>query len=83
MQTRLSSLIEAIINVLIGFWIAFASNLIVLPHFGLHITLADNFAIGGIYTAISIARSYIIRRWFNARIHRMAQRLGARSPSCP
>jgi len=79
MQTRLSSFIEAVVNVLIGFWVAFFSNLLVLPLFGLHITFADNFAIGGIYTVISIARSYIIRRWFNARIHRLAACLGERA----
>jgi len=76
MQTRLASLVEACINVLIGFWVAFASNLLVLPLFGLHVSVADNFAIGAIYTVISIARSYLIRRFFNARIRQLAARVG-------
>ena len=28
-----------------------------------------------IYTAISIARQYVLRRWFNARLQRAAARL--------
>lgn len=74
-QTRLGSLIEAFINVLIGFWINFAANLVILPLFGYTPSLTDNFQIGLLYTVVSIARSYIIRRWFNARLHAAAQRL--------
>lgn len=63
-QTRLESLIEAIINVLIGFWINFTANLLILPAMGFtSLTVKQNFAIGIIYTGISIVRSYAIRRW--------------------
>lgn len=74
-QTRLGSFIEAWINVLIGFGINFAANLVILPLFGFNVTLSDNFQIGLLYTVVSVARSYGIRRWFNARIHRAAMRL--------
>ena len=74
-QTKLGSLIEAFINVLIGFGINFTANLIILPIFGYTPTLWDNFQIGLLYTVVSIARSYIIRRWFNAKLHAAAQRL--------
>ena len=74
-QTRLGSLIEACINVLIGYWINFAANLLILPLFGWHVTVSQNLALGAIYTAISIARSYAVRRWFNARIARAAARI--------
>ena len=74
-QTRLGSLIEACINVLIGYWINFAANLLILPLFGWHVTVSQNLALGAIYTAISIARSYAVRRWFNARIARVAARI--------
>jgi hypothetical protein len=30
---------------------------------------------GLIFTVISVVRSYVIRRWFNARLHAAAQRL--------
>ena len=75
-QTRLGSLIEACINVLIGFCINFAANLAILPHFGYTPTLMENFQIGLLFTVVSVARSYVIRRWFNnARLHAAAQRL--------
>lgn len=66
-QTRLGSLIESLINVLIGFGIS-----LVLPAYGHAVTLADNLQITLIFT---IARSYLLRRYFNARIQRAAHRL--------
>ena len=74
-QSRTGSLIEAFINVLIGFWINYIANLLIFPMFGFQISLSDNFIMGLIYTAISIGRSYVIRRWFNARIHKTAMHL--------
>lgn len=72
-QTRLGSLIEAIINVVIGFAINFTANMLIFPLFGFHITARDNLLLGLIYTVISVARSYCIRRWFNAKLRMMAQ----------
>jgi hypothetical protein len=72
-QTRIGSFIESCMNVAIGYGIALASQLIVFPWFGIHIPLSTNLAIGVIFTVISIVRSYIIRRWFNARLHAAAQ----------
>lgn len=74
-QTRLGSLYEALINVLIGFGINYLANFVILPFYGFHITASQNFSMGLIYTGISIARSYVIRRWFNARLHAAAKRL--------
>jgi hypothetical protein len=78
-QTRLGSFIEAWINVLIGFGINFAANLLILPAFGFtSLTLGTNFVIGLLYTVVSVVRSYAIRRWFNARLQAAAQKLAAR-----
>lgn len=74
-QTRLGSLIEAVMNVAIGFWINFAANLVILPLIGFHISISDNFYIGFLYTGISVARSFVVRRWFNAMLHSAAQRM--------
>lgn len=74
-QTKMSSFIEAWINVLIGFGINFVANLLILPMFGFNITLEDNLYIGILYTIISVARSYAVRRWFNEYIHRTAVKL--------
>ena len=75
-QTRRGSMIEVGINILIGFCINYVANLLILPMFGLHVTLAENFLLGLAYTLVSVGRSYIIRRWFDARIHRTAMKLG-------
>ena len=71
-QTKLGSLIEALMNVAIGFTINFTANLLIFPLFDMHISLSDNFLMGLIYTVISVARSYVIRRWFNNMLHRAA-----------
>lgn len=69
-QTRLSSLIEALANVLVGFAISVAVTAVVLPAYGHAVSLAENIEITAIFTVTSIARSYALRRWFNARLHR-------------
>ena len=76
-QTRLGSLIEAIINVIIGFAINYTANMLIFPLFGFHISAGANFVLGLIYTVISVARSYCVRRWFNARLHAMSQAAAA------
>ena len=65
MQTRTQSLIEAWANVVVGFGINFSANLVILPLFGYTPSLRDNFVIGLLYTVVSLARSYVLRRWFN------------------
>jgi uncharacterized membrane protein (DUF485 family) len=65
MQTRMGSFVEAWLNVLVGFGVSFLANLLVLPLFGFYVTTSYAFGIGVIFTAISLARSYIIRRFFN------------------
>ena len=78
-QTRLGSFIEAWVNVLIGFGINFIANMLILPQFGFtSLTLKTNFIIGLAYTVISVIRSYVIRRWFNQKLHDAAERLAGR-----
>lgn len=74
-QTRIGSLIEACANVAIGFGINWVANLLILPLFGFNVTGSQAFNMGLMFTAISVARSYAIRRWFNARLHQAAQRI--------
>ena len=74
-QTRIGSLIEVAINIAIGFGINWIANLCILPMYGFQITGGQAFTMGLIFTVISVARGYIIRRWFNARLQRAAQRM--------
>lgn len=75
MQSRLSSFIESMANVLIGYVVSLLVQLVVYPLFGATFTFAQNIQIGLIFMAVAIVRSYVIRRWFNARIHAAALRL--------
>jgi hypothetical protein len=67
-QSRRQSAIESAANVAIGYGVAVASQIAILPMFGVHLPLADNLVIGGYFTAISLVRSYAVRRLFN-RLH--------------
>lgn len=64
-QTRTQSLIEAAANVVVGYLVALASQLLVFPLFGIHVPFSSNLAIGAWFTVISLVRSYVLRRWFN------------------
>lgn len=67
-QTILGSIAESWLNILIGFGVNYTANLIILPAFGFKsLTPGKNFVIGLAYTAISLVRSFVIRRWFNSR----------------
>ena len=59
------SLVESLTNVVIGYAVAVLTQLIVFPLFGLEVSLTQNLGIGLIFTGVSIARSYAIRRIFN------------------
>jgi hypothetical protein len=74
-QTRIGSFIEAVVNVAIGFGINWVANLLILPLFGFNVTGTQAFNMGLMFTAISVVRSYAIRRWFNARLHAAAMRI--------
>jgi hypothetical protein len=76
-QTRIGSLIETMVNIVIGFSINWTANMLIFPLFGFHISPGANFVLGLIYTVISVIRSYCVRRWFNARLHQMAQAAAA------
>lgn len=64
-QKKKHSALESVVNVLVGYGVALASQLIIFPLFGMHVSLNDNIQIGLWFTAISLVRSYILRRVFN------------------
>ena len=69
MQTRWQSFIESWANVLVGYGVALLTQIIVFPLFGLQVSIGQNIQIGIIFTLVSLARSYVLRRVFN-RWHR-------------
>ncbi len=65
-QSRLMSLVESLANVLVGYVVAMVTQMAVFPLFGLAVTVTENLLIGLIFTAVSIVRSYALRRGFEA-----------------
>lgn len=65
MQTRTHSMIESLANTGLGFIISLAAQVLIFPMFGIVVSLGTNTAIVLVFTVISIARSYILRRLFN------------------
>ncbi len=70
MQSRKQSLIESVVNVLVGYVVALVSQLAIFPLFGVNLPLADNLLISAFFTVVSIVRSYLIRRVFNRNLNR-------------
>lgn len=65
-QSRVMSFVESIINIVVGFGISVAAQAIFLPLLGVPIPWRANLAFAVIMTVISIARSYVLRRLFEA-----------------
>lgn len=65
-QSKLVSFIESILNVFTGFFISWAMWVfVVAPLYGLDTNMGTALGITGIFTVTSLARSYLIRRFFN------------------
>ena len=67
MQSKKDSLIESLTSTTIGWLIGVILNLTVLPLFDYNITVVDSLLVSLIFTAVSVARGYVIRRWFNSK----------------
>ncbi|MBY9045458.1 DUF7220 family protein, partial [Pseudomonas fluorescens] len=65
-QTRKASLIETLLNTALGYGVALLAQIVVFPWFGIHVPLSSNIAIGMIFTVVSIARGFVLRRLFEA-----------------
>lgn len=64
MQTRLMSMVETMVSIAIGFAVSMLITAWVMPWFGFHPSLGQNFQITCVFTVTSIARSYLVRRFF-------------------
>jgi hypothetical protein len=63
-QSRTGSLLEAASNVVAGYLLALVTQRLLYPAFGISTTLAADALIAGAFTAVSFARSYVLRRGF-------------------
>lgn len=64
-QSKLSSLLEAMTNTIIGYLISVAIGQVVYPLLGIAVSLHQNFVVTAIFVAVSLCRSYTFRRFFN------------------
>ena len=65
-QSRRMSLVESLTNVAVGYALAVTTQVVVFPWFGMEVRLADNLTIALIFSVVSIARSFALRRVFEA-----------------
>jgi hypothetical protein len=63
-QSKEDSFLEAATNVALGFVLALVTQAIVYPLFGISTTFVTDGTIAVIFTALSLVRSYLVRRAF-------------------
>jgi len=63
-QTLTMSLIEAAANVVVGYVLAIATQIVVFPWFGIEAAIGEHLAIGLVFLAVSLIRGYLLRRLF-------------------
>ncbi len=67
MHSRTMSFIEAVTNVVVGFGLAVLTQVLVFPVFGIAVTFDQHVSIAAIFTLVSLARVYVLRRLFERR----------------
>ena len=64
-QSKLESLIESAINTGLGFLVAMVTQILIYPLFDIDVTVGDQALLALIFTAVSLVRGYVVRRYFN------------------
>ena len=75
MQSKLDSLIESCINVGIGFLVSVIANFIIFPWVGITASTAQVLLVGLFMTGVSVARSYLVRRWANKHLSQVRAKM--------
>ena len=63
-QSRAMSFVVAATNVVVGYVLAIATQIVVFPWFGIEAALGEHLAIGLAFVGVSLARGYLLRRLF-------------------
>lgn len=63
-QTRKASFLETLLSTAIGYGVAVTTQIVVFPWFGLYVPISHNLMIGAVFTIVSIARGFAVRRLF-------------------
>lgn len=65
-QSRTMSMVEAAANVVVGYVLAIATQIVVFPWFGIETGLPEHLMIGLAFVGVSLVRGYLLRRLFEA-----------------
>ena len=69
MQSRFISFVEAMVNISIGFAVAYLSAVLLYPLVGMEASHSQYFEVTVYFTLVSVVRMYAVRRWFNGPFH--------------
>jgi len=64
-QTKHKSLVESIVQTIIGLGTSILIQVILYPIMGIPVTFAQNIIITLVFFFVSIIRGYLVRRYFN------------------
>ena len=73
-QSRLHSFWESIQNVLVGYFLSLASLYLILPPLGVETGHSQNLLISLYFTGLSLARSYLLRRYNERKLKRLYEK---------
>lgn len=65
-QSKSASAAEAVVNTMIGLGVALLAQRVIFPLYGIHNSYETDLQIVLWFTIISVARSYLLRRAWNA-----------------
>lgn len=64
-QSKSASLLEAVTNIVAGATVALVAQEVIFPWYGLHPSTSENLQMVGLFTMVSLVRSFVLRRMFN------------------
>jgi hypothetical protein len=64
-QTKKKSLIESIVQTIIGLVTSFVIQVVLYPLLDIPVTISQNLIITAVFFVVSIIRGYFVRRMFN------------------
>lgn len=77
-QTRLESFCEQALSTLLGLVVVLVATPAILSAAGLSPSRGQNLFIVAAFTLVSLLRGYLVRRFFNAGLHRLAVSIARR-----
>ena len=66
-QSKKQSLKETVISTFIGLAVSLITQIVVFPIYDMEVSFNQNVQITIIFTVVSIARGYFVRRYFNKK----------------